>query len=77
MSDNSIIRINQLYRSYVMGDEVINALNGIDLTIDRNDYVAIMGPSGSGKTTLMNIIGCLDSPTSGEYWLNNQLVSIS
>jgi putative ABC transport system ATP-binding protein len=75
MSDNAIIRINQLYRSYVMGDEVINALNSVDLTINRNDYVAIMGPSGSGKTTLMNIIGCLDSPTSGEYWLNNRQVS--
>ena len=75
MSDNTIIRINQLYRSYVMGDEVINALSGVDLEINRNEYVAIMGQSGSGKTTLMNIIGCLDSPTSGEYWLNDQLVS--
>lgn len=58
-----------------MGDEVIHALNGIDLEIRRNEYVAIMGPSGSGKTTLMNIIGCLDSPNSGEYLLNNQSVS--
>ena len=53
----------------------MRALNGVDLDINRNDYVAIMGPSGSGKTTLMNIIGCLDSPSSGEYWLNNQQVS--
>ena len=58
-----------------MGDEVIHALNRIDLEIRRNEYVAIMGPSGSGKTTLMNIIGCLDSPNSGEYLLNNQSVS--
>jgi len=58
-----------------MGDEVIHALNGVDLSVIRNDYLAIMGPSGSGKTTLMNMIGCLDSPDSGEYWLNGKLVS--
>lgn len=75
MSNTAVIRINQLYRSYAMGGDVINALNGVNLSIDHNDYVAIMGPSGSGKTTLMNLIGCLDSPTSGEYWLNDQLVS--
>jgi putative ABC transport system ATP-binding protein len=75
MSETPIIRINKLHRSYPMGDEVIHALNGIDLEIRRNEYVAIMGPSGSGKTTLMNIIGCLDSPNSGEYLLNNQSVS--
>ena len=75
MSETPIISINKLHRSYPMGDEVIHALNGIDLEIRRNEYVAIMGPSGSGKTTLMNIIGCLDSPNSGEYLLNNQSVS--
>jgi putative ABC transport system ATP-binding protein len=58
-----------------MGDEVIHALKGVDLTIERGEYVAIMGPSGSGKSTLMNMIGCLDSPDDGEYWLNGKLVS--
>ena len=58
-----------------MGDTVIRALQGVDVTICRGEYVAIMGPSGSGKSTLMNIIGCLDTPDSGEYWLNGQQVS--
>src|SRR5256714_14904230 len=58
-----------------MGGEVVRALRGIDLAIARNEYVAIMGPSGSGKSTLMNIIGCLDTPNGGEYWLNGQMVS--
>jgi putative ABC transport system ATP-binding protein len=58
-----------------MGDSVIRALSGVDLTIRRGEYVAIMGPSGSGKSTLMNIIGCLDQPDAGEYWLNGTLVS--
>lgn len=58
-----------------MGSEVIHALRRVSVTIDRNEYVAIMGPSGSGKSTLMNIIGCLDSPTSGEYYFNGELVS--
>jgi putative ABC transport system ATP-binding protein len=62
-------------REYDMGGEIVRALRGIDLAIGRNEYIAIMGPSGSGKSTLMNIIGCLDTPNGGEYWLNGQMVS--
>src|SRR6202046_1485056 len=58
-----------------MGDQVINAVSGVDIEIKRGEYVAIMGPSGSGKSTLMNLIGCLDSPTKGEYYINGRLVS--
>jgi putative ABC transport system ATP-binding protein len=74
MSD-AIIRVTGLTRSYVMGTETVHALRGVDVEIRRNEYVAIMGPSGSGKSTLMNLMGCLDTPTSGEYWLNGQEVS--
>jgi putative ABC transport system ATP-binding protein len=70
-----LIRINDLYRTYQMGGEVIHALEGITLDIVSNEYVAIMGPSGSGKTTLMNMLGCLDSPDRGSYELNGTMVS--
>ena len=70
-----IILTYKLARDYDMGPEVIRALRGVDLQIQRNEYVAVMGPSGSGKSTLMNLIGCLDTPTAGEYWLNGQQVS--
>jgi len=70
-----IIAALNLQRHYDMGGEVIHALRGVDITIERGEYVAIMGPSGSGKSTLMNLIGLLDTPDDGEYWLNGNLVS--
>ena len=70
-----VIVTRGIKREYDMGGEIVRALRGIDLAIARNEYVAIMGPSGSGKSTLMNIIGCLDTPNAGEYWLNGQMVS--
>jgi putative ABC transport system ATP-binding protein len=72
---SGLIKVQGLRREYRMGGETVAALSGIDLSIDKNEYVAIMGPSGSGKSTLMNILGCLDTPTAGEYWLNGKLVS--
>jgi putative ABC transport system ATP-binding protein len=72
---DAVIVTRNLRRDYDMGGEVVHALRGVDLTIRRNEYVAIMGPSGSGKSTLMNVIGCLDSPSAGEYWLNGHRVS--
>ncbi|MBT4501777.1 MAG: ABC transporter ATP-binding protein, partial [Gemmatimonadetes bacterium] len=64
-----MIELEKIEKTYVRGMEEVNALQGVDLDIDQNEYVAIMGPSGSGKSTLMNIIGCLDTPTSGTYRL--------
>ena len=72
---SELIRIRDLAREYQMGDERILALQSVTLDIRRNEYVAIMGPSGSGKSTMMNLLGCLDTPTGGEYWLNGQEVS--
>ncbi len=66
----SLIQVNALRKTYIMGSEKVHALQGIDLNINRNEYVALMGPSGSGKSTLMNLLGCLDTPTSGDYMLN-------
>src|SRR5881392_490373 len=71
----SLIRLQNISRRYQMGAEVIHALRDVSLEIERGEYVAIMGPSGSGKSTLMNLIGCLDTPTSGEYALNGVQVS--
>ncbi|MBA3259252.1 MAG: ABC transporter ATP-binding protein [Gemmatimonadales bacterium] len=70
-----MIRVVELSRAYQMGTERIHALRGVTLEIRRNEYVAIMGPSGSGKSTMMNLLGCLDTPTGGEYWLNGLEVS--
>ncbi len=70
-----VIRLRAISRHYKVGSEVVKALRSIDLDIKRNEYVALMGPSGSGKSTLMNLIGCLDTPTSGSYWLNDKDVS--
>ena len=72
---DAVIVARNLQREYDMGGEVVRALRGVDLTIRKNEFVAVMGPSGSGKSTLMNLIGCLDSPTGGEYWLNGHRVS--
>jgi len=70
-----VIVTRGLKREYDMGGEIVRALRGVDLAIRRNEYVAIMGPSGSGKSTFMNLVGCLDTPNAGEYWLSGQLVS--
>jgi len=73
--DGIIIRTWDLFKTYVMGDQEIHAVSGIDIEIKKGEYVAIMGPSGSGKSTLMNLVGCLDTPSSGLYYLAGKLVS--
>lgn len=73
--DGALIHTKDLWKTYEMGDLEVHALSGVSFEVERGDYVAIMGPSGSGKSTLMNLIGCLDTPTRGEYWLNGRLVS--
>ncbi|MDR0499604.1 MAG: ATP-binding cassette domain-containing protein, partial [Holophagales bacterium] len=75
MLNTPLIRLTNIKKYYQMGDMEVRALDGASLEIYRGEYVAIMGPSGSGKSTMMNVIGCLDSPSSGEYLLNNKIVS--
>lgn len=72
---NPLIKITNIKRDFVLGNEIVYVLKGIDLEINKGEYVALMGPSGSGKSTLMNLLGCLDTPTSGSYILNNKDVS--
>ncbi|MDA0972651.1 MAG: ATP-binding cassette domain-containing protein, partial [Bacteroidetes bacterium] len=67
-----IISVKDVFKLYRVGTQEVKALNGLSLDINKNEYVALMGPSGSGKSTLMNVIGALDSPTSGSYWLNGK-----
>ena len=74
-SSSHVIVVEDLWKTYKMGEQEVHALQGVNLAIRHNEYVAIMGPSGSGKSTLMHLIGCLDSPTQGRYWLNGHLVS--
>jgi putative ABC transport system ATP-binding protein len=73
--DGDVIVTSDIWKTYEMGDQQVHALRGVNLRIRHNEYVAIMGPSGSGKSTLMNLIGCLDTPTRGQYWLNGHDVS--
>src|SRR5271168_3087455 len=75
VSSGVVIKTEALEKTYQMGTEMVHALSGVDLQIRKGEYVAIMGPSGSGKSTLMNLIGCLDSPSGGKYWLAGRLVS--
>ena len=74
-NQNTVIRIEDLHKIYSLGSQQVNALDGVSLSIKKNDYIAIMGPSGSGKSTMMNILGCLDTPTSGRYILGGTDVS--
>jgi putative ABC transport system ATP-binding protein len=73
--DGIVIRTYDLWKTYRMGDQEIHAVSGVDIEIRRGEYVAVMGPSGSGKSTLMNLIGCLDTPSKGLYYLSGKLVS--
>ncbi len=73
--NTSLIKISDIKRNFVLGNEIVYVLKGIDLEIEKGEYVALMGPSGSGKSTLMNLLGCLDTPTSGDYILNGKQVS--
>ena len=73
--DGIVIRTYELWKTYIMGDQEINAVAGVDIEIHKGEYVALMGPSGSGKSTLMNLIGCLDTPTKGQYYISGSLVS--
>jgi len=75
VSEVPVIRTEGIVKDYVLGAETVHAVRGVDLLIGRGEFVAVMGPSGSGKSTFMNILGCLDTPTAGKYWLNGQLVS--
>jgi putative ABC transport system ATP-binding protein len=75
MITHTVIRTEGLKKEYHLGSEIVRALRGVDLVVNRNEYVAIMGPSGSGKSTFMNMIGCLDTPTAGQYWLNGTAVA--
>jgi putative ABC transport system ATP-binding protein len=72
---SEVIRTEGLTKEYALGGEVVRALRGVNLRVQKNEYIAIMGPSGSGKSTLMNMIGCLDTPTAGQYWLDGQPVA--
>ena len=71
----ALISMKGIWKTYQMGNEELHALRDVSFEVHRNEYLAIIGPSGSGKSTLMNLIGCLDSPTQGEYWINGNLVS--
>jgi putative ABC transport system ATP-binding protein len=73
--DGIVIKTKELWKTYMMGDQEINAVSGVDILVRKGEYLAIMGPSGSGKSTLMNLIGCLDTPTRGDYFINGNLVS--
>src|SRR5262249_20188997 len=71
----SLISMRNIWKTYQMGSEEVHALHGVSFDVQKNEYLAIIGPSGSGKSTLMNLIGCLDTPTKGEYWINGKNVS--
>lgn len=73
--ENEILTMKGITKDYVMGEEVSHVLKGIDLTVTRGEFLAVLGPSGSGKSTLMNIIGCLDTPTAGDYWLSGRRIA--